>query len=158
MFFPLGSVFLLNTQITSCEDQTDAGSPKQKKSYHLALATSCPLCLTAGAEIETHRLSEEMGSQKAAGPPVLNVTSQRARLLSTCSVQEVVVGAGGPMNKMLSKTSPSLALREGGGQGDRRLGCLGKQNGGVRLGARGEDGMSARPGRIRRGFGGEEES
>ena len=62
------------------------------------------------------------------------------------------------MNKMLSKTSPSLALREGGGQGDSGLGCLGKQNGGVCLGAYGEEGMSARPGRIRRGFGGEEES
>ena len=95
MFFPLGSVFLLYTQITSCRDQADVGSSKQKKSYHPALATSCPLCLTAGAEIETHRLSEEMGSQKAAGPPVLNVTSQRTGLLCTRSVQEAVVGAGG---------------------------------------------------------------
>ena len=60
------------------------------------------------------------------------------------------------MTKMLSKTSRSLVLREGGGQGDRRLGCSGKQNRGVRLGVRGEDGMSARPGRIRRGFGGDE--
>lgn len=65
-------------------------------------------------------------------------------------------GGWGHMTKMLSKTSRSLVLREGGGQGDRRLGCSGKQNRGVRLGARGEDGISARPGRIRRGFGGEE--
>lgn len=151
MFFPLGSVSLLKYSDYKLPRPGRCGQPKQKKSYHSALATSCPLCLTVGAEIETHRLSEEMGSQKAVGPPVLNATSQRTGLPSTHSVQVAAVGAGGHMTKMLSKTSRLPWGREVGKE--TGVGMLGS----ARSGARGEDGLPAWLGRIRKGFGGEEE-
>ena len=47
-----------------------------------------------------------------------------------------------------------LTPREGGRQGDKQLGCSDKQSVVVPSGARGGDGMSARLGRIRKGFGG----
>lgn len=57
--FSLSSVSLSNDLITNCKGQADLGNLKQK-SHHLLW--QLPPWLTVGAEIQTHRLSEWIGS------------------------------------------------------------------------------------------------